>query len=174
MTFWSYRKCVLTQDRNSASLNKQRNDRRSAHPSTDGAAVIPRIFSECDLGPAEACQSVGEISGFHGDFDKMSRHLRAPHFDGHAVGDPPLDFRPSIAGNTASCSNRTRLETLKYAGTAARPPPGRDACFPICTDAFPMRMNSPCCAPGRRRIRARRALHPAAPAAGARARRAPR
>ena len=137
MTFWSYRKCVLTQDHNSASLNKQRNDRRSAHPSTDGAAVIPRIFSECDLGPAEACQSVREISGFHGDFDKMSRHLRAQHFDGHAVGDPPLDFRPSIAGNTASCSNRTRLETLKYAGTAARPPPRARCLFPDLYRRFP-------------------------------------
>ena len=56
-------------------LNKQRNDRHSAHPSTDGAAVIPRIFSECDLGPAEACQSIREISGFHGDSDKMSHPL---------------------------------------------------------------------------------------------------
>lgn len=67
----------------------------------------------------------------------MSRHLRAPHFDGHAVGDPPLDFRPSIAGNTASCSNRTRLETLKYAGTAARPPPRARCLFPDLYRRFP-------------------------------------
>lgn len=46
-------------------LNQQWNGRFSADPSTDGAAVIARVFSERHLGPTEARQSKGKISRLH-------------------------------------------------------------------------------------------------------------
>lgn len=64
MTFWSYRKCVLTQDHNSASLNKQRNDRRSAHPSTDGAASYPEYSANVTWVQPRRAKAYERSAGF--------------------------------------------------------------------------------------------------------------
>lgn len=54
-------------------FDKQRNGRFSADPSTDGSAVIARVFGERHLSPTEARQSKREVRRLHCDFDKMSR-----------------------------------------------------------------------------------------------------
>lgn len=56
-------------------LNESWDGRFAADPSTDGAAIVARIVSERYLGPAKACECVGEISRFHDDDDKMPHSI---------------------------------------------------------------------------------------------------